>query len=107
MFMKYKVVIAKRAEELINSAINYIINNLKNAQAAENMLLEIEHILDNLASNPMMYSYSEDPYLIERGYRRATIAQYNYVLIYRIDENTKVVYIAGFFHNLEAYPSKL
>ncbi len=61
--------IAKRAEELINSAINYIINNLKNAQAAENMLLEVEYILGNL--------------------------------------ETKVVYIAGFFHNLEAYQSKL
>lgn len=105
--MRYKVVIAKRAEELINSAINYIINNLKNAQAAENMLLEVEYILGNLETNPMMYSYSEDPYLIERGYRRATISQYNYVLIYRIDLETKVVYIAGFFHNLEAYQSKL
>lgn len=105
--MKYKLTITERAEELLDNILYYIINQLKNPQAAGNLIDEIEHVYVNLEHNPKMYAYSEDMLLKSRGYRKAVITHYNYVVIFRIDEETSRVYIVGFFHDLELYKNKL
>lgn len=105
--MKYNITITERAEELLNHILYYIINQLNNPQAAGNLMDEIEHVYDNLQDNPKMYAYSEDTFLKFRGYRKAVVLHYDYVIIYRIDEETKTVYIIGFFHDLELYRNKL
>lgn len=60
--MKYKLTITERAEELLDHILNYIINQLKNPQAAGNLIGEIEHVYGNLESNPRMYACSEDKF---------------------------------------------
>lgn len=99
--MQYKLIITERAEELLDNIIYYIINKLKNPQAYGNLLTEIEHVYDNLESNPEMYAYSEDLFMKSRGYRKAVIPHYDYVIIFRIDEVINTVYIMGYFHDLE------
>lgn len=105
--MKYKLTITDRAEELLDHILYYIINRLKNSQAAGNLIGEIEHLYSNLENNPKMYVYSEDSYLKSRGYRKAVVPHYDYVIIFRIDEETTSVYIVGYFHELELYKNKL
>lgn len=105
--MKYNLTITERAEELLDHILFYIINQLKNPQAAGNLMDEIEHVYNNLENNPKMYAYSEDIFLKSRGYRKAIVPQYDYVIIFRIDEENKSVYIVGFFHDLELYRNKL
>ena len=105
--MKYNLTITERAEELLDHILYYIINHLKNLQAASNLMDEIEHVYNNLEDNPKMYAYSEDTFLKSRGYRKAVVPHYDYVIIFRIDEETKSVYIVGFFHDLELYRNKL
>lgn len=105
--MKYNLTITERAEELLDHILLYIINQLKNPQAAGNLMDEIEHVYNNLENNPKMYAYSEDIFLKSRGYRKAIVPQYDYVIIFRIDEENKSVYIVGFFHDLELYRNKL
>lgn len=105
--MKYNLTITERAEELLDYILYYIINHLKNPQAAGNLMNEIEHVYVNLENNPNMYAYSEDTFLRSRGYRKAIVPHYDYVIIFRIDEETKIVYIVGFFHELEMYRNKL
>ena len=105
--MKYNLTITERAEELLDHIIFYIINQLKNPQAASNLIGEIEHVYYNFENNPKMYSYSEDILLKSRGYRKAVIPHYDYVMIFRIDDETSSVYIVGIFHNLELYKNKL
>ena len=61
--MKYKLIITEQAEELLDQIIYYIINNLKNRQAALNLMNEIEHVYVNLEDNPKIYAYSEDAFL--------------------------------------------
>ena len=105
--MKYKLIITERAEELLDHILYYIINQLNNPQAAGNLLDEIEHVYGNLVNNPKLYAYSEDIFLKSRGYRKAIIPHYDYVVIFRIDEDVKNVYIVGFFHDLELYKNKI
>jgi len=46
--MQYNIIITERAEELLDHIANYLVIQLKNPQAAGNLLTEIEHIYDNL-----------------------------------------------------------
>lgn len=97
--MKYKLTITERAEELLDHILYYIINQFRNPQAAGNLIAEIEHVYCNMENNPKMYAYSDDTFLKSRGYRKAVIPHYDYVIIFRIDEVTTSVYIVGFFHD--------
>lgn len=105
--MKYKITITEQAEKLLDHILSYIINQYKNPQAAGNLIGEIEYVFGNFENNPKMYAYSEDSYLASRGYRKAVVPHYDYVIIFRIDEETASVYIVGFFHGLELYKNKL
>lgn len=105
--MQYKLIITERGSELLDNIMKYIINKLKNPQAAGNLLAEIEHVYDNLECNPEMYAYSEDLFMKSRGYRKAVVPHYDYVIIFRIDEEINTIYIMGYFHDLELYRNKL
>lgn len=105
--MKFKLIISQRAEELLDNILYYIINQLKNSQAAANLLNQIEHVYDNLQQNPMIYACLDDVKLKERVYRKASIQNYDYIIIYRVDVETYTVYVLGFFHTLESYINKL
>ena len=50
---------------------------------------------------PLMYETCHDPYLKELGYRKAVIR--NYILIYKVNSETKTVYIMRLFHGRQDY----
>ena len=54
-----------------------------------------------LKSNPMMYERCQDRRLGEEGYRKAVIK--NYVLVYKINEESKIVSIMRFFYGAQDY----
>jgi plasmid stabilization system protein ParE len=60
--MRYNITITERAEEQLDHILYYIINQLKNTQAAGNLMDVIEQVYDNLEYNPKMYAYSEDAF---------------------------------------------
>ena len=103
--MAYRIAITERAEELIDSCILYILNQLKNPTAANHLLDGIESIYDRLEDNPYQFPDSKDPFLSSRGYKEARVPEMDYKMVYRIMENT--VYVVGFFHDLEDYSSKV
>ena len=103
--MAYKIIITERADELIDARVYYIINKLKNPQAAGHLLDGIDTIYDRLEENPYQFSDSKDSFLRSRRYREAIVPEMNYKLIFHIDD--KVVYVVGLFHDLEDYPSKI
>ncbi|MFP3153539.1 type II toxin-antitoxin system RelE/ParE family toxin [Lachnospiraceae bacterium ZAX-1] len=105
--MQYKLIITERAEELLDNITKYMVNKLKNPQATDHLLAEIEHVYDNLECNPKMYAYLEDLFMKSRGYRKAVVPHYDYVIIFRIDEEINTIYIMGYFHDLELYRNKL
>ena len=103
--MAYKLIITEHADELLDAALQYLIYQLKNEQAAVHLLDEVEKIYDRLEENPMQFPLSRDTYLAGKGYHEAVVGQMNYIILFRIE--TDFVMIAGIFHQLENYWKKL
>ena len=103
--MAYNLIITNRADKLIDSRVFYIINKLNNTQAARNLLDGISDVYERLEENPHQFPDSKDNYLKEKGYKEALISDMQYKVVFRIEGEN--VYVIGFFHNLEDYPSKI
>ena len=103
--MAYKLVITRRAEEDLDDIIGYIVLELCNPDAAAHLADEVGKRYDLLENNPHIYAECSQPILRASHYRKAVIG--GYLLIYRIDENQKTVYVERFFSDLEDYADKL
>ena len=103
--MAYKLVITERADELIDRLTAYLVNNLKNPDAASHFLDELETVYHRLEDNPYQFAESKEEYLLLRGYRETLFRGMNYRVIFRADEQT--VYVLGVFHALEDYGKKV
>ena len=103
--MAYRLIVSERADELIDSSIYYIVNKLKNSDAALHLLDEISSIYDRLEDNPYQFGDSKDDYLRSKGYREAIVTGMQYKIVFRVDNDK--VYIVGLFHDLEDYQSKV
>ncbi|MCR4720694.1 MAG: type II toxin-antitoxin system RelE/ParE family toxin [Lachnospiraceae bacterium] len=103
--MAYNLIITERCEELIDQSIIYVIDKLKNPDAAQHLLDEIDKVYARLESNPFQFNPSKDPGLRNRGYSEALICAMEYRIVFRIDGN--IVFLVGFYHILENYVSKV
>lgn len=103
--MVYKLVIADRAEELLDQLVYHLIYRLKNVQAAKHLLDGVGNVYDRLETNPEQFPTSRDPMLAQRGYREAVVPQMDYVIVF--DIKSDVVNVVGIFHQLENYQGKL
>ena len=103
--MTYNLIITERADELIDRLTTYLVNNLKNPDAASHFLSELEAIYDRLEENPYQFAESKDEYLFMRGYRDALFQEMNYHVVFRVDEQS--VFVLGVFHTLEDYARKV
>ncbi|MBQ9212294.1 MAG: type II toxin-antitoxin system RelE/ParE family toxin [Clostridia bacterium] len=103
--MAYNLIITERADGMIDRLTAYLVNHLKNPDAASHFLDELDSIYSRLEDNPYQFTESKDEYLFLRGYRDALFEKMKYHVIFRVDEQS--VYILGVFHTLEDYASKL
>ena len=55
----------------------------------------------------MQFPLCEDFLLKSRKYRKVAFPEMSYVLIYRIEEEEKTVYVLGIFNDRENYKNKL
>lgn len=99
--MDYKLEVTELAHQDLDSIVSYIAVQLVNPQAAANFLDEVEKCYDNLKKMPEMYAKCRDSRLEKEGYRKAVIK--NYILIYKIQENTRTVVILRFFYGVRDY----
>ena len=67
----------------------------------------MEIIYSRLEENPLQFADCQDSLLLNKNYKEALIPNMNYVVVFRIDEVKKIVYIVGFFHQLENYSKKV
>ena len=103
--MVYKLVITERAEQLLDRLVYYLLFQLKNEQAAAHLLDVVSNVYERLEENPFQFPECRDVYLKSKQYREATTMDMNYVIIYRVEEET--VYVLGIFHGLESYETKV
>ena len=97
----YKVTISDAADADLDEVIGYIATVLADPQAAASLADKIAACYDDLSRTPYMYSQCLNLRLQALGYRRVSIQ--NYIMVYRVDEECKTVYILRFFYGPRDY----
>ena len=99
--MDYKIVETSSAVKDMERIVTYIAQSLENPQAATAFLDAVEQCYRYLETTPEMYERCHDPQLRLMGYRKAVIK--HYILIYKINESQKTVYILRLFYGKQDY----
>ena len=99
--MAYKVVETQSAIKDLSEIISHIVVCLQNPQAASELADEITKCYTNLAHIPKMYEICNGARNREKGYRRIIVK--NYIVVYRLDEAAKIVYILRIFYGKRNY----
>lgn len=66
---------------------------------------EVEECYKQLTSNPFVYARSNDLRLARKGYRKAVIKKY--LLMFKVDEDTKTVVVYRVFYGAMDYKKML
>ena len=103
--MGYKLIISRDAHDDINEISGYIVGELKSPQAAARFLDDVEASYRRIVDNPHIYSLCNDNRLLRMGYRKIVIK--NYLILYRIDETGKTVYIVRVVYGGRNYAEML
>jgi len=101
MAIRYTVNISLAANSDLDEIFSYISNTLHAEQSAINLMREIQDMILSLSEMPERFSFSLDPMLAGRGYRRTTVKKY--VILYIIDKGNKIVNIMRVFHGSTDY----
>jgi plasmid stabilization system protein ParE len=99
--MAYNLVTTDPFQRDLDSVIGYITLVLKNKVAAASLLDSVKKCYGEIERMPLMYEACRDSYLKSLGYRKAVI--HNYIMIYKVDEERKTVYILRLFHGRQDY----
>lgn len=97
----YKLIVSELAHQDLDNIVSYIAIQLANPVAASSFLDEVDKCYGYLKSNPMMYSKCHDSHLEKEGYRKAVVK--NYIVVYKVDEDAKIVSILRFFYGAQNY----
>ena len=103
--MTYKLVVTKHTADLLDGLLEHLLYRLRSRQAAQHLLRCVEETIERIKENPHQFPASRDRYLAKSGYHEAVTGDMHYVVIFNISDDT--VTVAGIFHQLEDYPSKL
>ncbi len=96
--MAYKLIVSKEAH---NDIVHYIAVELANPKAAVSFLDDVEKNYYGVVNNPRMYSLCQDARLSREGYRKIVVK--NYLILYRVDDDTKAVIIARIIYGGRNY----
>ncbi|MFZ3132989.1 MAG: type II toxin-antitoxin system RelE/ParE family toxin [Desulfosporosinus sp.] len=97
----YKLIITELAHQDLDKIVSNIAVELVNPTAAGVFLDEVDKCFGYLKSNPLMYGKCQNKRLEKEGYRRALIK--NYLLVYKINEESNIVSIMRFFYGAQDY----
>ncbi|MDE5598713.1 MAG: type II toxin-antitoxin system RelE/ParE family toxin [Lachnospiraceae bacterium] len=103
--MVYRLIVTEHADELLDNLVQYLLERLKNEQAARHLLDGIENVYERLEENPLQFPLSRDTYLASKGYHEAIVPQMEYIVIFSIKAD--IVNVVGIFHQLENYQRKV
>ena len=103
--MGYELRIAPSAERDLDEILTYILLELGNLEAASKLVDEIDERYGKLEENPYLFEECRDSRLKLLGYRRIVVG--GYLLIYRIDQASGIVYVERVFSHLQDYTEKL
>jgi plasmid stabilization system protein ParE len=99
--MAYDILETQLAAQDLEHIVTYIADSLANPMAASAFLDAVADCYDGLACTPLMYGFCHDPQLRKLGYHKAVIK--HYVMVFKVDEAAKQVYILRFFYGRQDY----
>lgn len=94
-----------KAGQDLDAIIGYIMTELCNPSAALSLVDEVERHYGLLIDNPYIYGECRQPLLQRSRFRKAVIG--GYLMIYRVDDVGKTIYIERFFSDMQDYTDKL
>lgn len=103
--MAYKVLVTEKASEDLDGIVGYLAWELAKPQAALLLPDEIDAVYSRLAEIPLLYSLCVQPLLSRMGWRKAVVR--GYLMLYKVDEKEKTVFVERFFSDLEVYIQKV
>lgn len=92
----YKIIVTEPAQKDLKNTVAYISNELKNKQAAFNLISLVEKNVESLKEMPERYAIVNDEFLAREGFR--FIAIKNYLLFYVVHNENKTVVIQRFLY---------
>ena len=101
----YKIEYLESAYEDIERNALYISQKLGNPTAARRFVSHIEKKVNNLASAPYMYPVYHALVNTQKTYRRIVVD--NYIVLYIVDEDKKVVSVVNVIHGRRDIPKHL
>ena len=103
--MAYELIVSNDAEADISDITWYITYNLKNQKAASGFLDEVEKAYRNVSQHPHLYSFCSDDRLREKEYRKIILK--NFIMVYRVLDDEKSVFVLRVFYGRMDYVSLL
>ena len=103
--MEYELIITESANNDLDSIFSYILNSLCNPKAANDFADLIEQKYEEIIKYPFMFEESRDNILRCKGYRRIPVN--NYVILYKVTEESKEVIITRIFYGGQNYSEYL
>ena len=94
--MVYNIQLADEFLEEIDEICDYIAINLKAIDASNRLREKIAYNVLLLEKSPRMFLEIEKIDKIKRHYRRITVN--NYIILYTIDEEKQIVYVAHIYY---------
>mgnify|MGYP000802078783 FL=1 len=85
----------------LEEIVPYMTQELDNANAAASFLDEVDVCYARMEEMPFLFEECHDPRLKALQYRRAIIK--HYVMVYRVDEAEKTIYVLRFFYGARDY----
>lgn len=98
---KYKVIITPTAFKEINRIYDYLLTDLYAETAAEDLMKLVETEVQNLKQSPRIHTEIEKFDELDRRYRRIVLKKY--IILYTIDEENSIVYVAHMYHGTRNY----
>ena len=94
--MTYTVYESAHASRDLDMIVAYLVDTLKNAQAARRVLDEYEQLLDALEETPLSYPIVRDDLLAFAGYHWAPVS--SYMVFFTVNEKERRVDIHRIAH---------
>lgn len=100
-----KMLINAPARSDLESIDSYLRREKCNPQAADHFSTEVRDAYDAVFGNPLAFRLCPDRHLAARGYRSMRVMRY--IMLFRYDEQTDVIHIIRFLHELQDYANIL
>ena len=102
---KYNIEFTDECKNEMRKIYEYIKNELYSETSAKKLINKVEEFISNLEYAPRIYAELEKFKGTNNIYRRIVIN--NYIILYTIDEENKIIYIAHMYYSGNDYTNKI